>query len=284
MGTYLRPNSLDDALDALRASPRVILAGGTDFYPARVGRSLDEDVLDITAVDDLRGIDDAGDHWRIGALTTWTDLLETPLPASFDGLKRAAREVGGVQIQNAGTLAGNLCNASPAADGVPPLMALDASVELASADGCRLVSVDRFVTGNRQTQRGPNEVVTAIRVPKRPDATVSTFLKLGSRTYLVISIVMVAVTLEPVDGAVGRIGIAIGACSPVAQRLARLEGDLTGAPLDNHLIGRVKANHIDAVLAPIDDIRGSGAYRQEAALVLVRRALSEVAALAGGAA
>ncbi len=284
MGTYLRPKSLDDALEALRASPWVILAGGTDFYPARVGRALDEDVLDITAVDGLRGIDDAGDHWRIGALTTWTDLLEAPLPASFDGLKRAAREVGGVQIQNAGTLAGNLCNASPAADGVPPLMALDASVELASADGRRVVPVDRFVTGNRQTQRGPNEVVTAIRVPKRPDATVSTFLKLGSRTYLVISIVMVAITLEPADGTVGRIGISVGACSPVAQRLTRLENDLTGAPLDNDLIGRVKADHIDAVLAPIDDIRGSGAYRQEAALVLVRRALSEVAALAGGSA
>ena len=281
MGTYLRPTSLEDALAALRANACVILAGGTDFYPARVGRALDEDVLDITAVDGLRGIEDAGDHWRLGALTTWTDILDAPLPACFDGLKRAAREVGGVQIQNVGTVAGNLCNASPAADGVPPLLALDAKVDLASADGRRLLPLSEFVTGNRRTQRSPQEMVAAIRVPKRPDDTVSTFLKLGSRKYLVISIVMVAVVLEPSTGSVGRVAVSVGACSPVAQRLARLEADVTGAPLDGGLGSRVTAAHVDNALAPIDDIRGSGDYRRDSALVLVRRALSEAEALAG---
>src|SRR3977135_89035 len=123
MGVYLRPSRLEDALTAL-ARPYVVLAGGTDFYPARVGRAIDEDVLDIGGIAVLRGISGDAAGWRLGATTTWSELLETDLPPLFDGLKQAAREVGGRQIQNAGTLAGNLCNASPAADGVPPLLAV----------------------------------------------------------------------------------------------------------------------------------------------------------------
>jgi CO/xanthine dehydrogenase FAD-binding subunit len=136
MGSYIRPRALDAALRARAAGPCAILAGGTDFYPARVGRTVGEDVLDITALTGLRGVREERAHFRIGALTTWTDLVESPLPAWFDAVKLAAREVGGLQIQNAGTVAGNLCNASPAADGVPPLLALDAEVELQSVRGC----------------------------------------------------------------------------------------------------------------------------------------------------
>jgi CO/xanthine dehydrogenase FAD-binding subunit len=126
MPTYLRPDSLDDALGALAAQSLTIVAGGTDFYPARVGKPLDDDVLDISRLSALRGISETGTGWRIGALTTWTELIEAPLPPLFDALKQAAREVGGAQIQNRGTIAGNLCNASPAADGAPPLLAMDA--------------------------------------------------------------------------------------------------------------------------------------------------------------
>src|SRR5262245_29272355 len=115
MADYLRPTHLDEALQAL-ARPHTVLAGGTDFYSARVGRAIDEDVLDITAIGALRGISAGVNGWRMGATTTWRELLDTSLPSLFDGLKQAAREVGGGQIQNAGTLAGNLCNASPAAD------------------------------------------------------------------------------------------------------------------------------------------------------------------------
>ena len=111
MGDYLRPTELGEALAALAAGRHVVLAGGTDFYPARVGKPLSEDVLDITALAALKGITRESAGWRIGCLTTWTDLLRTPLPPLFRGLKEAAREVGGVQIQNGGTLCGNLCNA-----------------------------------------------------------------------------------------------------------------------------------------------------------------------------
>src|SRR3546814_6955346 len=139
-----------------------VLAVGTDSYPERVGRAVDDDILDITALAGQRAIDEGDDGFRIGALTTWSDLLRRPLPPAFAALKQAAREVGGVQIQNAGTLAGNLCNASPAADGVPPLLALEAEVELASRDGLRRLALDAFILGNRKTARRPDELVTAI--------------------------------------------------------------------------------------------------------------------------
>src|ERR1700716_2762472 len=108
MGTYLRPYCLEEALSAL-ARPHIVLAGGTDFYPARVGRTIDEDVLDIGGIASLRGITSDARGWRLGATTTWSELIETDLPPLFDGLKQAAREVGGRQIQNAGTIAGNVC-------------------------------------------------------------------------------------------------------------------------------------------------------------------------------
>src|SRR5580692_9022965 len=164
MGAYLRPSRLEDALTAL-ARPHVVLAGGTDFYPARVGRAIDENVLDISGIPALRGISAGPTGWRLGATTTWSELIETPLPPLFDALKQAAREVGGRQIQNAGTIAGNLCNASPAADGVPPLLALDAEVELASLRGLRRMPLATFLIGNRRTALAPDEVMTAIVAP-----------------------------------------------------------------------------------------------------------------------
>src|SRR4029453_19365255 len=166
MGSYLRPTELTEALAALAEGPGVIPAGGTDHHPGRGGRPLDDDLLDITALPDLRRIADEGAHWRIPALATWTDLLETRLPPLFDGLKRAACDVGGVQIQNAGTLCGNLCNASPAADGTPNLLAQDAMVELSSARATRCLPVAAFVTGSRAITRRPEEMVTALLVPK----------------------------------------------------------------------------------------------------------------------
>ncbi len=281
MGVYVRPETLEEALAARARGPLTILAGGTDIYPARVGRPLDDDILDISAIESLRGIArDGGARdgaWRIGATTTWSDLIAADLPVLFDGLKQAAREVGGWQVQNAGTIAGNLCNASPAADGVPALLALDAVVELASARGRRQIPLADFVQGNRRTACAGDEMVTAILVPARSDNARSRFLKLGARRYLVISIVMAAGCVETGDdGRVRAIALALGACSEVACRLPALEQALLGKPLDP---GLVEPGHLDA-LAPIDDCRASAGYRREAALELTRRL---VAALGEGA-
>ena len=272
MADYLRPHRLDEALQAL-ARPLSVLAGGTDFYPARVGRSIDEDILDITAIAELRGISVTDSGWRLGATTTWSELVEADLPPLFDGLKQAAREVGGRQIQNAGTLAGNLCNASPAADGVPGLLALDAEVELAGRAGNRRVAVSDFITGNRRTTLAPGELVVAIHVPRPADPARGAFVKLGARRYLVISIAMAAATLEIEGGKVSRARVAVGACSVVARRLPLLEAALAGAPAGPRLGELVLPGHLSG-LSPIDDVRGSAGYRHEAALVLLRRLLT----------
>jgi len=271
MPEYLRPHRLEEALGALQ-HPFTVLAGGTDFYPTRVGRSIDEDVLDISAIAGLRGIAATAAGWRLGATTTWAELIAADLPPLFDGLKQAAREVGGRQIQNAGTIAGNLCNASPAADGVPPLLALDAAVELASRTGSRTLPLSAFITGNRRTSLMPGELVVAIHVPQPAHDARSAFLKLGARRYLVISIVMTAATLEIAGGRIVSARVAVGACSAVAQRLPALEAALAGAALDASLGGRVEADHL-APLRPIDDVRGSADYRSDAALTVLRRLL-----------
>jgi len=271
MADYLRPSSLDEALQAL-ARRWTVLAGGTDFYPARVGRAIDENVLDIGGIAVLRGIATRPDGWRLGATTTWSELIEAELPPLFDGLKQAAREIGGRQIQNAGTIAGNLCNASPAADGVPPLLALDAQVELVGRIGTRRLPLQAFIIGNRRTALAPGELLIAIHVPKPLYEARSAFLKLGARRYLVISIAMAAATIEIEDGRVTAARIAVGSCSAVAQRLPALESALVGAAL-NALAGRVEASQL-ASLSPIDDVRGSADYRLDAAVTLLRRLLA----------
>ena len=276
MGSYVRPTEIADALAALSAGPVEILAGGTDFYPARVGKPINDNVLDISALADLRGIVDRDDHWLIGALSTWRDLLDRDLPGYFDGLKLAAREVGGLQVQNAGTICGNICNASPAADGVPPLLTLDARVHLASMAGARTLKLEDFILGNRRTGRRPDELVTNLIIPKPPLGTAGTFLKLGARKYLVISIAMVAILISPdSESRVADARVAVGACAPVARRLPKLEAALLGHPCDADL-GKVATSAHLTPLAPIDDIRSTAGYRLDAALTLIRRALSAI--------
>lgn len=273
MGCYLRPHGLEDAVAALADGSYTVLAGGTDVYPAHVGRPLDDDILDITALEGLRSIEESDEAFRLGALTTWSDVLRAPLPPWFDALKLAAREIGGVQIQNAGTLCGNLCNASPAADGVPPLLAMEAEVELASRDGLRLLALGDFILGNRQTAKRPDELVTALVIPKPSERARSTFLKLGARKYLVISIVMVATLLDLDEhGCIAKARVAVGSCAARAHRLPAVEAALAGQAFDADLLPRIGEEQFDP-LSPIDDIRGSAGYRREAAVVLTRRSL-----------
>lgn len=273
MTRYAKPASLDEALSLLGEAPWRVLAGGTDFYPAQGARPFRDNVLDINGLGELRGLSQDDRVIRIGARTTWSDIVRAELPPAFDGLKAAAREVGSIQIQNVGTVAGNLCNASPAADGMPALMTLDAEVELRSAAGARFLPLSQFVLGNRKTALLPGELVTAIVVPKASAAGASAFVKLGARRYLVISIGMVAARLVVENGQIASAAVAVGACSAVAQRLATLERDLVGRQADAGLVAAVEAKHL-AGLSPIDDVRGSAAYRLEAAKELVSRALA----------
>ena len=276
MGDYFRPSRLDEALTLLARSsaPPLVLAGGTDLYPARVGRPIDEDVLDLTAITALRGIAATAEGWRLGATTTWSEVAEADLPPLFDGLQGAAREIGGRQVQNAGTLAGNLCNASPAADGVPALLALDATVEIAGPSPRRL-PLRQFILGPRRTALAPGELVVGLHVatPARPAE--GAFVKLGARRYLVISIAMASAVLEFDGDRVAATRVAVGACSAVAERLPDLEAALRGTPRDR--LASVVAGAQLAPLDPIDDVRGSALYRREAAVALLQRLLGSFA-------
>ena len=264
---YLRPDNLAAALAALAAGGRP-LAGGTDIFPA----GAKGDFIDIARLAELRGVAREASELRIGAATTWSEIARADLPPGLRALQQAAREIGALQIQNAGTIGGNLCNASPAADGVPPLLALDAEVELRSAHDRRRLKLADFVLGNRKTALRPGELLTAVVIP-RPDAfTASAFLKLGARRYLVISIVMTAVALRVQEGRVAEAHIAVGAASAVARRLPALETVLRGKPADASLGLYVGADAF-ADLSPIDDIRATADYRREASVTLVRRAL-----------
>jgi CO/xanthine dehydrogenase FAD-binding subunit len=273
---FLRPRTLREAVEALEAPEVRILAGGTDFYPALGERRVAGTVLDVTAISELRGISVGPDLIRIGAGATWTELIQTPLPRCFDALKAAAREVGSIQIQNRATVAGNLCNASPAADGVPPLLILDAEVELLSNRSERRVPLGDFITGNRKTVRRPDEIVSAILVPRTIEGP-SAFLKLGARRYLVISIAMVAAVIAPDGrGRVRQARVAVGSCSAVARRLEELERALVGAAVAK-MSEAVELRYLDP-LSPIDDLRGTAEYRRDAARTLVVRALQACAA------
>ena len=271
MGRYLRPTSLEAALAALAGGRPTLVAGGTDHFPARVLSTPDEDILDMSALPGLRRIEQRESHVWLPALATWSDLIAAPLPAAFDGIKSAARQVGGVQVQNAATVLGNVCNASPAADGIPCLLALDASVELASSSGRRALPLEDFVLGPRKTARRPDELLLGLHIPINALPARSTFEKLGARRYLVISIVMVAAVAEFLpDGRIARARVAVGACSPVARRLPELEAALAGRLPDPAL---VLESHL-APLTPIDDVRATAGYRRTAALELVRRSIA----------
>lgn len=267
---YLRPATLNAAMTALAEDPNLrIVAGATDIYPAQVARMAAGGpkclgpLLDVTGIAGLRGVEERVDHWWIGAATTWSDIVGADLPPLFDGLRTAARAIGGVQIQNRGTIAGNIATASPAGDSIPCLLALDAEVECFGS-GSFCVPLDKFIVGYRKTILD-GQLVTGVRVPKR--AGRGWFLKLGARSHLVISIAMVAGVID--SDHVRRVTharIAVGACSAVAQRLRRLEARLNGSYLGDV---RVELDDL-ASLRPIDDVRGSGDYRRAAALQLVQ--------------
>lgn len=283
--TYLLPTTLTAALSALAEgsgeSPVRLVAGATDYFPGLGIEPATGSILDISRLDALRGLELVDEHWRIGALTTWTDIATADLPAAFTGLQQAATQVGGVQIQNVGTVVGNICNASPAADGVPPLLALDALVELRSVEQTRVVALSDFILGNRSTTCQPDELVVAILIPDiadEPDEetrTCSSFVKLGSRSYLVISIVMVAVVVTTdQSGIIRSARVCVGACSEVAQRLNELEADLIGKNIEQLENDIVTEKHL-APLSPIDDIRATASYRLQVTPNLIIRALRD---------
>ena len=274
---YVRARSLAVAVAALSGAEARVLAGGTDLYPAHVGRPMPARLVDVSAVAEMRGIDVSAGTVRIGGAVTWTEIAAASLPPAFRALQAAARQVGSIQVQNRGTIAGNLCNASPAADGVPPLLVLDAEVELASAGGVRRMRLADFIMGYRKTALRPGEVLSSVIVTGLGAETRTAFVKLGARKYLVISIVMAAALIHrDRGGAIIEACVAVGSASAKAQRLGLLERDLARLPKGQAPSTVLRPEHF-SVLQPIDDARATARYRLEAAWQLVADALDQAA-------
>ena len=272
---YARPQTMTEALHLLAQGGWRVLAGGTDLYPG-AGTQLAGPVLDLGGIPALSGVT-PGAVLRIGAATPWAVIAEADLPQACRGLQQAAQQVGGRQVQVAGTIGGNLCNASPAADGVPPLLALAAEVELISSAGKRRLPLRDFLLGPRRTALQPDEVLAAVMIPEDALRGRSAFVKLGARSHLVISIAMAAARLVVEGGRVREASVAVGACSPVAVRLPAVEAALAGSPVAE-AVDRVTAERVQAALSPIDDVRATAGYRRGAAVELVRRAVAEAVA------
>ena len=277
---YLVPADLAEAV-RMRAGGTAVLAGGTDVYPAHVGRPFEGPLVDIGGLDELRGISETPEGYRLGALTRWVDVIAAPLPSGFDGLRAAAREVGSVQVQAAGTIGGNLCTASPAADGMPPLLTLDASVELR-------------VGGRhpRARARGLRHGVPADGAGARRAGDGGADPARGGRGALDVRQARAAPVPGDLDRDGGR-GDRRGAgrhgragadrrrgLLPVARRLRDLEAELVGRSVDEDLGALARSEHL-ASLAPIDDVRATAEYRRDAALTLVRRAVTRCAGRPG---
>jgi len=274
---YLRPHSLVAAVDALSDFDAVIIAGCTDFYPIHVGKPLPPRLIDVSAIAEMRQISVTKEQVRFGGAVTWSEIAAAKLPPAFQALQDAAKQVGSVQVQNRGTIAGNLCTASPAADGAPPLLVLDAEVELTSKLGVRRLPLSDFIMGYRKTALRPGEMLSGILVSHPSDHVSSAFRKLGVRKYLVISIVMVAALIRKDEqGKIIDARVAVGSASEKAMRLGLLEEELVGLKVDTLTSAILRRDHLSQ-LRPIDDIRASAKYRIDAALHLIAETLIQAA-------
>jgi len=282
---YLAPTRLLQALAAL-AMPggATVLAGGTDLMPQRRAGRLPagHTLLNIRRVPGLDGITLEG-ALRLGALTTITTLRTHPLVlAHAPLLAEAADHFASEQVRNAATLGGNICNASPAGDMLPPLLALDAEIELAALDraGCvatRRVALDRFFTGPGRTARGATELLTAVHLILPPPGTRMRFYKTGTRPALDISTIAIACAARIDDaGRLRGVRLALGAVAPTPLRARHAEALLEGAVLDAGLAERAAACAAEEA-TPIDDVRASAWYRRELVHNMTRRVLTDVA-------
>ena len=280
----LRPRTLPEALTLLAEhAPDVLpLAGGTNLVVEwRDGHALAGTVIDLGGLQDLRGIRRDDGHIVVGGGTTVAQLLIDPLIAAHGApLKQGAAMLGNPLVRNRATVAGNLVNASPAADMAPPLMVLGAEVELASCTATRRVPLHEFMIGVNRTLRHYDELVTAVRWPVPPARSAGGFYKIALRkadACAVINAAAMAVWDE--SGRCTQARIAIGAAAPRPVRAHAAEKALHGRPLDAGAIAEAAYLAVEAI-RPIDDIRGTAAYRRRMAEVIVRRLLTGIAAAA----
>lgn len=275
--TVVSPTKLEEVYELLaeRGRRAKIIAGGTDLMVALNAKSLDaREFIDIWHLNELRGIDDEGETIRIGALTTYTQLIRSPLiQLSVPALVEASRTIGAIQIQNRGTIGGNIVNASPAGDSLPVLSAFDAEVEIGSVRCVRRVSFNDFYTGYRQTVMEPDEILLAVRLRKLKPNERSFFCKVGTRRAQAISKVVMAVKVGTTGAKINSIGIALGSVAPVVVRASQTESLLTNAILNPTTIEQARRT-VSQEITPITDVRSTEHYRRTVTGNVLSRVLS----------
>jgi CO/xanthine dehydrogenase FAD-binding subunit len=277
--TVVAPTNLEEVYELLaeRGRRAKMIAGGTDLMVGLNAKSLAaEEFIDIWRLNELRGIDDEGETIRIGALTTYTQLIRSPLiQLSVPALVEASRTIGAIQIQNRGTVGGNIVNASPAGDSLPVLLAFDAEVEIGSIRGVRRVSFNNFYTGYRQTVMEPDEILLAVRLRKSKPSERSFFFKVGTRRAQAISKVVMAVKVGTTGAEINSISIALGSVAPVVLRAFRTESLLTSAILNAAIIEEARRT-VSLDIAPITDVRSTEHYRRTVTGNVLARVLSRL--------
>jgi CO/xanthine dehydrogenase FAD-binding subunit len=280
---YTRPRSLDDAVETRAAHPDwLVLAGGTDLMVGAPGRRGPSGVLDLFGLAVLHGVVAADDRIRIGACTTYAELLaddtvRTHLPL----LRAAAGDVGALQIRERGTIGGNVVSASPVGDMLPGLLALDASIVLESIGGRREIPYEEFVTGFRAVDLRPEEIVTAIVVPVPLPGTVQQWRKVGTRAAQAITKVSIAAAARTVDGRLEHVRLAFGAVADRPVRLHHAESIAEGQEPGLALAEAV-GSAIAEALRPITDVRSTADYRRDVAADLAARFIRALGESTGG--
>lgn len=278
MTDWIRPATLEDALGARAAHPDyLLLAGGTDVMVGARDRPPPPGVIDLFGLPGLRGVEPRGDRLRLGAATTYAELLGSALVRErLPALAAACREVGAVQIQERGTIGGNVANSSPVGDTLPVLLALDAEVELGSPGGARRVPYHAFCTGYRRIDLRPDELLVALEVPLPGPGVRQFWRKVGTRRAQAISKVMAAAALGlGADGRIEHARLAMGAVADRPVRLRRTEELLVGATPGEELAARVR-ERVGEEIRPISDVRSTAGYRLLAAANLAARFVLEL--------
>jgi len=262
----LTPRSLDEALRAKADVPDALpIEGGTDvMVELNFDRRRPDALLNLNEVDELRGWSRDDGSVRLGASLTYAEAMEAPLAELLPALAEAARTVGSPPIRNRGTIGGNLGTASPAGDALPPLLVEGAEVELASVRGTRLLPLTEFLVGPKRNALAPDELIVAVHV--RPSEAPQTFMKVGPRNAMVIAVVSLALVA---DRERGELRASFGSAGPVPGLVAAPLAERDGF-----------AELVAAAASPIDDVRGTAAYRRHAVRVLTGRALDRCLAAA----
>src|SRR5215204_2051336 len=262
------PRTLDEALALLRAGPDGWrpFAGGTDLMVLlEAGRLEHRKFFSIRHLKELRGVEESDGVVRVGALTSYTDVRRNELlRQNFPMLGQAARETGGIAIQNRGTVGGNIANASPAADTPPALLAYGAEVELVSAGGARRVPYAEFHTGYKQTVMRADELIAGVTLPKPHEGAQHFYRKVGTRRAQAISKVCFAALAEVEGETLREVRVALGSVAPVVLRCRRTEDVLRGRRLDGEAL-RAGPEELGREVTPIDDVRSTARYRTRVA-------------------